>query len=167
MKQYMKLHEYVITEQYGVPFHVCENLVDHHLLPMNHIRNTSFKHPIIVSKKSGYRHPKYEESKGRSLSTHEFMKDVDREDNGWGAADYTVQGVLFPQFIRIMIKQSPYTRICFYPEAKMPFIHCDYRFKNRGEKFYYVSMEGKWVLGSVNDLIKSVDNRFEGKAINR
>jgi len=159
MKQYFELKEFIIDPDRPVPFHVCEKLVKHHLLPMNYIRNTSFNHPIIVSNRSGYRHPDYESDKGRSGSTHEFLSEPSSGDNGWGAADYTCSILMIPELVRIMIKESPYSRICFYPEANRPFLHCDYKFHNERNRRFYVSMEGKWIQGTISDLIESADKR--------
>ena len=162
-KQYFKLREFIFNDRKPVPFHVAEKLVDHHLLPMNNIRNLAFPHPIFVSLKSGYRTPEHEESKGRSNSPHEFRENPDHADNGWGAVDYRVNPSVFPKFIRVMIKFSPYNRMTFYPEKQTPFIHCDYKFLGNGDKRYFVKMEGKWVSGTITDLIKSVDDRFAGQ----
>lgn len=162
-EQHFTLREFIHNDRKPVPFHVAEKLVNHHLLPMNNIRNTSFLDPIFVSLKSGYRTPEHEALKGRNGSAHEFLDNPLTGDNGWGAVDYRVRPHHFPLFIRVMVKHSPYHRIAFYPDVDTPFIHCDYKHIGNRTKGYYVVMEGKWISGTIKNLLDSVDKRFEPK----
>lgn len=161
MKLYFSIKEYIIRPDLHTDLDIIDKIVKHHLLPMNVVRR-SLDRPIIVSKRSGFRHPIHEQEKGRNLtSTHLFEYNEERQDPGYGASDYRVAPLLWSKFIRLM-QQTPYSRMCFYPNVTTPFLHCDYRFYNilEGKKLYYVFINGKWTQVSLEELYKEVEGRF-------
>ena len=158
MKDYMTLPEYVIAPELGISLDVAEKIRKYHAHPMNILRN-KLGFPIIVSAKSGYRHEDYEKSKGRSGSTHEFRKISERQDPGFGAADYRVADQNFFKFITNLVQEDIYTRLIFYPESRTPFVHCDYRYFGI-DKYYYLMSSSGIKRVSKNEIIESVWNRF-------
>ena len=157
MKDYMSIPEYVIAPEFGITLEVAEKIRKYHAYPMNHIRN-KLGHPIIVSKRSGYRHEEHEKRMGRALtSTHLFMEIPERQDPGFGAADYTVAPSLFYKFVSLLLQEEIYNRLIFYPERG--FVHGDYRFVGV-KRFFYVMEKG--VLRKVveSDFLDSVWNRY-------
>lgn len=157
MKDYMTIPEYVIAPQYGITVEVAEKIRKYHIFPMNSLRNR-LDFPIIVSKKSGFRHEEHEKAMGRALtSTHLFKEIPERQDPGWGAGDYTVASAHYYKFVTGLLQDKIYNRLIFYPQQG--FIHGDYRFINV-ERFYYVMQNG--ILNQVTELklLDAVWNRY-------
>lgn len=156
MKDYMTLREYVINPQHGITLDVAEKIRKYHVYPMNILRN-KVGFPIIVSQNSGYRSQEHELSKGRSLtSAHLFQENTDRQDPGFGAADYRVADENWGVFIRELIDARIYPRLIFYPNSK--FVHADYRYMGV-DRFFYI-MDGGITRVSQEKLIESVDKVF-------
>ena len=156
MKDYMTLPEYVIAPQYGITLEVAEKIRKYHAYPMNILRN-KLGHPIIVSKKSGFRHEEHEKAMGRVLtSTHLFKEIPERQDPGWGASDYTVSPAVFYKFMTLLVQENIYNRLIFYPDNG--FVHGDYRFLGV-DKFYYV-MGQDLKRVSESELLDAVWNRY-------
>lgn len=128
---YFDFREFCITDA-PVPQDVVDKIIKYHMLPMNLVRE-EFGMPVRVSLRSGYRPVEYERSKGRvGTSQHNFK--------GLGAADYTHDGD-WDEFIRLIIKLTDYTRVCWYPNNN--FVHCDYASEDR-QLFTADSPAGAW-----------------------
>lgn len=118
---------------------VFDAIVKFHIEPMNAVRELYGK-PISVSKNSGYRPKAHELSKGRpGTSEHTFEKIYPK---GRGAADYTAESI--PKLLDLLISDSPYLRICYYPSHG--FIHCDYKGDGTRRELYQADANGKWKL---------------------
>ena len=152
----MTLPEYVIAPELGISLEVAEKIRKYHLFPMNLIRN-ELGHPIIVSKQSGYRHPIYEAQRGRTTSTHMFQTIPERQDPGWGAADYTVAPAVFYKFMQLLTDADIYNRLIFYPDNG--FVHGDYRFLGV-DRFYYVMHRGQLLQVAKSELLDVVWDRY-------
>ena len=157
MKDYMTLPEYVIAPQYGITLEVAEKIRKYHAYPMNILRN-KLGHPIIVSKRSGYRHEEHEKAMGRTLtSTHLFKEMPERQDPGWGASDYSVNPAVFYKFMTLLLQEKIYNRLIFYPESG--FVHGDYRFIGVG-RFFYVMEKGVLRQVTESEMLDAVWNRY-------
>ena len=136
-----KISEFLIVPSSHVPIHVANMIWQHHILPLQVVRN-AIEQPIIISKSSGYRPLDYEISKGRMGSSQHCFGEFETSrfnPNHKGAVDlrYT------PELLKELKQNSPYTRICYYPNNG--FIHCDYATEDRN---YYEadSPSGRWVF---------------------
>lgn len=118
-KWYFTIQEFCITDD-PVPQDVADKIIKYHMLPINLVRE-EFGMPVIVSLRSGYRPIYYESSKGRSGNSQHNFK-------GLGATDYSHSGC-WDEFIRLIIKLTDYTRVCWYPNNN--FVHCDYNSDER------------------------------------
>ena len=156
MQDKMTLPEYVIAPELGISLEVAEKIRKYHLFPMNLIRN-ELGHPIIVSKRSGYRHPDYEAKRNRTNSAHMFQAIPERQDPGWGAADYTVSPAVFYKFMQLLTDADIYNRLIFYPDNG--FVHCDYRFLGV-DRFYYVMRQGQLLQVAKSELLDVVWDRY-------
>lgn len=157
MNQYITLSEYIISPNHPVSVEVADKILRYHLFPMNRLRN-QLGFPIIVSAKSGYRHPEYERMKGRKDSTHEFREIDYRDDPGYGAADYRVAPAQWVIFGNTLVKDGLYNRLIFYPNATTPFVHGDYRFLREGRFFYIMHNEIQRV--SQDEFLQAIQERF-------
>lgn len=118
MPNYFLINEFTTEKQ--IPTEVADKIQQYHINVMNPIRE-AFCAPILVSQNSGYRSKETELKQGRSGNSEHCFE-------GKGAADYTTSGDLL-SLGKLLIKQSPYTRICYYPHKG--FYHCDYKAKTR------------------------------------
>lgn len=92
-----------------------------HIDELNPVR-ISLGKAIIVT--SAYRPVWWEKTRGRSGDSEHTFK-------GEGAVDLTsfdLKGLL------LLLKETEYTRIALYPESN--FIHCDYKFPERGQRYF-------------------------------
>lgn len=128
MNNYFKITDFIISQSYGVPLGIIDDIYRLHLFPINNVRNI-IDLPIIVSKNSCYRPYAYEKDKGRSGNSQHTFRDVTNGKRG--AADYTCHDL--DKLLQGLINHTEYTRICVYP--KNNFIHCDYNSMQR-QLFY-------------------------------
>ena len=152
MQDKMTLPEYVIAPELGVSLEVAEKIRKYHLFPMNIVRN-QLGHPIIVSKRSGYRHPEYEAQRNRTTSAHMFQAIPERQDPGWGAADYRVAPTHWYKFMTLLLQAKIYNRLILYPDNG--FVHGDYRFIGVN-RFYYIMRNGKLKQVTESELLDAV-----------
>jgi hypothetical protein len=105
-----------------------------HSLYLSSVR-TRLGRPVNISLKSGHRPASYERSKGRSgNSEHSTFN-----QRGRGAVDL----VYYPELLEELLKDTFYTRICYYPNNG--FIHCDRRPTEGGRQYFEAnSPSGKW-----------------------
>jgi len=129
MELNFKISEFNITGK-PIPEDIADAILKHHILPMQPIRS-AIGIPINVSLNSGYRPLWHEIKMGRSgKSQHVFA-------NGKGATDWTCDNLDLLE--ELMVKQSPYTRICRYTT----FIHADYKDTN-GERQHFKNGKDGW-----------------------
>ena len=156
MQDKMTLPEYVIAPELGVSLEVAEKIRKYHLFPMNIVRN-ELGHPIIVSKRSGFRHPEYEAKRNRTNSAHMFQAIPERQDPGYGAADYTVSPAVWYKFMTLLLQAKIYNRLILYPDNG--FVHGDYRFIGVN-RFYYIIRNGKLKQVTESELLDAVWRRW-------
>ncbi len=137
MNLHFTISEYNKTGE-PIPEEVADKILLHHISPMNAVRE-DLGAPVRVSLNSGYRPRSYELKMGRSgKSQHCFI--------GYGAADYTADNI--EGLLRLIIKKTAYTRICYYPNNK--FIHCDYKVVGERQYFEAENPTSRW------DFIKKI-----------
>lgn len=158
MNDHMTIPEYVIAPELGISLDVAEKIRKYHAFPMNILRN-KLRFPIIVSRNSGYRHPEYELSRNRTTSTHMFEEIKERQDPGFGAADYRVAPALWYKFATELVFSRIYTRLIFYPLLDTPFIHADYRFLGV-DRFFYIMRGSQIQRVSKSEFLDAVWERF-------
>lgn len=148
---YFDISEFVRRPDMGLPVEVADRIARHHLWPMNPVR-AELGAPVSVSLKSGYRPVKHETERGRSgESEHTFRDDV-AGSRGWGAADYTTRADKMGELARLLVEMTEYTRIVIYPDNG--FIHCDYKFAERGRRTFIGSAHG-WNEVETDQFIKA------------
>ena len=125
MDLYFTISELCIIDD-DLPQKVADKLLRYHIEPMCHVRD-SLGSAIYASQNSGYRPVSYEKKKGRSGNSEHCFK-------GKGAVDWRADNM--KKLIKLIIEQTDYTRICFYPDKG--FVHCDYK-ANDGKRYYYES----------------------------
>ena len=121
---HFKAHEFVKlggqVAEIPLTIDVCDKIKDL-IFELNPVRKRIGK-PVIVT--SSYRPSWWEHYKGRSgNSEHTF--------SGKGAVDLT-----HFDLARLLteLQHTNFTRISVYPEKR--FIHCDYKFPDRGQRFF-------------------------------
>lgn len=127
------LEEFIIDECPRIAVSVADKIWRNHIVPLQIIRDL-FGKPIIISERSGYRKPDYEQRKGRSGGSEHTFK-------GLGAVDITTHTLEDLDVLEeLIIAHSPYTRVCRYNT----FIHCDYKAQD-GYKYLFTSgSDSKW-----------------------
>lgn len=115
MKNWFNISDFNISGE-PIPEDVADKILEYHLIPLNRVRN-AMGIPVWPSKKSGYRSPKWEKSKGRDgNSQHTFRAQ--------GAVDVTCVGFQEKkeELLQALIENTDYMRFAVYDS----FIHCDY-----------------------------------------
>lgn len=111
--KYFNISEF--TSEKEITPRVADLIITHHIEIMIPIRR-KLGIPIYVSEGSGYRSYETEIKAKRSGDSEHCFR-------GKGAADYTCENL--EALGRLLVKESLYNRICFYPDKK--FFHCDYK----------------------------------------
>jgi hypothetical protein len=145
---HFRISEYCI-EQKPPTKRIADIILSNHITPMNAVRE-AVGEPVLVSKRSGYRPRKYEQSKGRTgNSQHNFEES---HPNGTGAADYTSASA--KDLIEPMLEHTCYTRVCYYPNNN--FVHADFKPTPSGKRELYTAQSptSKWKLDRVVDIQK-------------
>jgi len=120
--------EFCITDD-PISQDVADKILHFHILPLQEIRD-KIGRAVKVSKRSGYRPVDYEKAHGRSGNSQHCFRTH-------GAVDLVYDAELLKE----LKENSPYKRICFYPNNN--FIHVDW--KGTGRKYYECpSPTGKW-----------------------
>ena len=117
---------------------VCEKIKDFHLPELNKARE-SLGEMIFIT--SSFRPKWWEKLRGRSArSEHCFV--------GKGAVDITTRAA-FIRLRKILIQETKYTRVVWYPKEK--FFHCDFKAPKKGKRCYYEKNydTGNWTAASV------------------
>ena len=137
-----KISEFCYDKNIPVPQDVADKIFHYHIWPAISIRE-AFGQPMWASQGSAWRSVAHEQAMGRSgKGEHTFTGDPARESNGWGAVDWTCNPAHLADLLDHLWVSSPYSRICLYPGSK--FIHCDYRMRSRGKRFFVVKPDGEW-----------------------
>lgn len=125
------------TRESVLPTYVADAILKYHLPVLNLLRDM-LGEPIYISERSGYRSVAWEKSKGRSgTSQHTF---INQDGNLCkGAVDVTCHHMYLQELGYMLVKDSDYTRICWYPSEG--FYHCDYK---KSDHRVYNSIDGKW-----------------------
>lgn len=158
MNDNMTIPEYVIAPELGVSLDVSEKIRKYHAFPMNILRN-KLGFPIIVSRNSGYRHRDYEALRNRTNSTHLFEEIPERQDPGFGAADYRVAPAQWYKFATELIESNIYTRLIFYPLLNTPIVHGDYRYFGI-DRYHYIMRGSQIQRVSKSEFLDAVWERF-------
>ena len=136
MKPWATLKEFLITKPKTVPLSVADKLYWYHIFPMSPVRE-ELGVSITASARSGYRPLWWERWKGRSGKSQHTFGQIDKSTfgDGKGAVDWTCKDfrLRFPDFLKLIIKHTEYTRIAIYPS----FIHCDYKKTPSGKREVY------------------------------
>lgn len=138
-KIYFTTEEVCIVDS-PIPQDIATRLWMFHILPMSRVRER-YGAPIYASERSVYRPRAYEISKGRSGdSQHTFLGDLTKGE-GKGAGDWTGHNI--DRLLRLIIEETDYLRIAFYPDKK--FLHCDYKPTSGNKRQYFETDEnGIW-----------------------
>jgi hypothetical protein len=110
---FVSIRELLITPNITLSVDEAQTLAEH-CAYLSSVRQ-KLKRPISISRNSGYRPRDYEISKGRSGGSEHST--FDRP--GRGAVDL----IYYPELLEELLKDSFYTRICYYPNNG--FIHAD------------------------------------------
>ena len=134
---HFKAHEFVKLSGHSVDIPISIGVADKIkdlIFELNPVRKRVGK-PVVIT--SSYRPSWWEHYKGRSgNSEHTF--------EGRGAVDVTCLDL---SRLLTELQHTDFTRICVYPD--MSFIHCDYKFPERGQRFFI-----EWDQASVDDIME-------------
>lgn len=162
--------ELVIDHNAKLPVHVANKLLRWHIAPMNPIRD-ALGAPIWASGQSGYRHKGWERSRNRapddprnnrsSWSRHTFDPLEGKDPDGLGAIDWTTKRHLIYSLAMLLIRESPYSRICYYPDTDNDdkddrFFHCDYGYRERGQTLFV--NDGGWKQKTESEFLNIISN---------
>ncbi len=112
--------------------------INKHIFELNPIRH---KIGLAIKLTSGYRPVWWEKVRERNgMSEHTYKGD--------GAVDLVC---LDMRKLLMELSKSEYTRIVFYPVKN--FIHCDYKFPERGKRFF---VGPEWKEKKLKELIKLI-----------
>jgi uncharacterized protein YcbK (DUF882 family) len=121
---YFKVSEFAMGM---IPVEVADKILEH-IHELNPVRE-KLGMPIFVT--SGYRTVLNELSKGRSGES---------QHTTGGAVDLHCQDM--KRLIELLKGMTTYTRISYYPDKK--FVHCDWKFPDRGRRYFVEWKEERW-----------------------
>jgi len=141
MKDYFPCHEFLVLSGQRADLPITLDVFDKIHRHKNELNPIRAKLGIPVHITSGYRPVWWEKVRDRNgMSEHTYKGD--------GAVDLVC---LDMRKLLMELSKSGYTRIVFYPVKN--FIHCDYKFPERGKRFF---VGPEWKEKKLKELIKLI-----------